>query len=66
MKYFVLIVTYGSGKKVAYPTNNPDLATTLAEFKSLQLKSMNNVVEDKSYSNFPEIISAEIVRTILF
>ena len=66
MKYFVLVVTYGSGKKAAYPTNNPDLATAMAEFKAYQLKSMHNVIEDKSYSNVPEVVSAEIVKTILF
>lgn len=66
MKYFVLVVTYSSGKKAAYPTNTPDLALALNEFKSLQIKAMNNITEDKSYSNFPEIISAEVVRTVLF
>ena len=66
MKYFVLLITYSSGKKGAYPTDTPDLATALVEFKSLQMKAMNDITEDKSYSNFPEIVSAEIVRTILF
>lgn len=63
MKYFALIVTYTSGKKGVFLTNNADLTTALIEFKNAQIRGMTDVL-DKSYAVLPEIASAEIVKLI--
>lgn len=61
-KHFVLIVTFANSKKSAFLTNNADLASALAEFRNIQIKSRSSILEDKSYSVLPEIISAEVVK----
>lgn len=66
MKYFVLNITYASGKKGAFLTNNADLTSALIEFKNEQMKNSHGVLEDKSYSTTSDIILAELVRVINF
>lgn len=63
-KHFVLVVNYLGGKKCAFLTNCADLASALSEFRGYQIKNKKDILEDKSYSLYPEIVSAEIVRIV--